>query len=83
MSIFTLIVIHIIGAIVAMLIDYKIDVFEWASEHGDGIRNPKPSDIVFLNCVAWEIELLLFIMELVDKTINSFFNKKCKGSKQQ
>lgn len=81
MLIFTLIIIHIIGAVIAMIIDYKNGIFEWASEQGDGIRNPKPSDIVFLNCVAWEIELLLFIMELVGKTINSFFNNRC-GSKQ-
>lgn len=78
MLVFTLIVVHIIGAIVTMFIHYKDSTFEWASKDGDGIRFAKPSDVVFLDCVVWEVELLLFFMELIENIINSFFDKKYK-----
>ena len=80
--IFILIIIHIIGAIFAMLIHYKDGTFERALEHGDGFRHAKPSDVLFMDCVVWEVELLLFVMELIEKMINNFFDKLCKKERQ-
>ena len=80
--IFILIITHIIGAIFAMLIHYKDGTFKRASEYGDGFRHAKPSDVLFMDCVVWEVELLLFVMELIEKMINNFFDKLCKKKRQ-
>lgn len=71
-----LIVIHIIGAITTIIIHYKNGTFESASKYGDGIRWARPCDVVFLDCVAWEVLFLLFIIELIEKIINRIFDKK-------
>ena len=76
--VFILIVINVVGAIITMFIHYKDATFEWASKYGDGIRFARPSDVVFLDCVTWEVELLLFIIELIEEIINNFFNKRHK-----
>ena len=70
--------IHIVGAIIAMIIHHKNKTFEYASKHGDGIRFARPSDIIFLDCVVWEILLLLFIMDSIETKMNNNFRKKYK-----
>lgn len=50
----TLIIIHIIGAIITIFIQCKNGVMEYFSKNGDGIREPKPLDIIVLSCIAWE-----------------------------
>ena len=76
-----LIIAHIIGAIITMVMHYKNGTFESASKYGDGIRFAKPSDVVILDCIAWEVLLLLFVIEFADKKINDSFNKKYKENK--
>jgi hypothetical protein len=71
-----LIITHIIGAIITMVIHYKNGTFESASKYGDGIRFARPSDVVILDCIAWEVLLLLFVIEFVDKKINNSFYRK-------
>lgn len=73
---FAILIIHIIGAIITMVIHYKDGTFESASKYGDGIRFARPCDVVFMDCVAWEVLLLLFVIEFIDKKINNIFDKK-------
>ena len=66
-------IIHLIGAIIAIII-HKLDgTFKYAAENGDGIRTAKPSDVLFQDLVLWEFFFLAFIMDSVAKWINSLF----------
>lgn len=49
--------IHLIGAIGMLIKHYKDGTFEWAAEHGDGIRFARPSDVVFEDLFLWEFTL--------------------------
>ena len=70
------ILIHVIGAIIAVIIHYKTGIFEEAAKNGDGFRTPRPSDIFFLDLLVWEIQLLLFIYYFIEDFINNLFNSK-------
>lgn len=75
MRAFTVISIHIIGAIITLIVFYKTGEFEEAVKHGDGIRFATPSDVVFQALFMWEILLILYIMFSIDSCINKFFYK--------
>lgn len=75
MKVLIIILIHISGAILAIIFHYKDGTFEWASKNGDGIRFSTPCDIVFDDVFLWEIEFLLFIIEQVEMKINNFFDR--------
>ena len=71
-----IILVHIIGAIIALVVHYKDGTFEWCSKNGDGIRFAVPSNVVFMDLVCWEILLLICFIDLIEKAINSYFSKK-------
>ena len=68
--------IHLIGGVIAILIHCKDGTIEYASKYGDGIRFAKPSDTVMLDLALWEILLLLWFMDFIADTINSYFKRK-------
>lgn len=70
--------IHIIGAIITIHIHNKTGMLEDAVKHGDGIRFAKPSDIIYLDCIVWELLFLLFVMDKIDIFINKSVEKFCK-----
>lgn len=69
-----MVTIHIIGAIIAIFIHYKDGTLKQAAKHGDGIRYAKPSDIIVMDCVAWEFTLLMSLLMYVEKEINDYYN---------
>ena len=70
-----LIIIHIIGAIIAIVIHCKDGTMEHASKYGDGFRFAKQSDVIFQDCLLWEIQLVIHTITLVEDCINSQFSK--------
>ena len=69
-------IVHIIGGIVTMFVHHKNGEFKEAAKNGDGIWFATPVDVVFLDLVAWEIQLLLFIIIMIDLGVNKLFDKK-------
>lgn len=69
-----MIVIHIIGAIFHVVVHHKTGVLKQAAKHGDGIRYAKPSDIIVMDCVAWEFTLLMSLLMYVGEAINDYYN---------
>lgn len=67
--------VHIIGAAIAIYIHYRDGTMEQASKYGDGIRCEKPSDVIFQDCLLWEVQLLIYIMVFIKDSINSKFSK--------
>ena len=67
--------IHIIGAIIAIVIHCKNGTMEYASKYGDGFRFAKPSDVIFQDCLLWEIQLIIHIITFLEDYINSKFSK--------
>jgi hypothetical protein len=72
-------IIHIIGAIIAILIHYMDGTFQWSSKNGDGFRFATPADIIFQDLFLWEIEFILFIIFSIEDAIDNFFKKIYKG----
>jgi hypothetical protein len=64
------VIVHIIGAIITIIIHCKNGTMEAASKYGDGIRLARPSDVIFIDCAAWEILWLMRIVDDVDYYIN-------------
>ena len=75
MMIGCLIIIHIIGAIIAIVIHCKDGTMEYASKYGDGFRFAKPSDVIFQDCLLWEIQLIIHMIIFLEIYINSKFSK--------
>ena len=46
-----LIIVHIIGAIIAIVIHCRDGTMEHVSKYGDGFRFAKPSDVIFQDCL--------------------------------
>ena len=67
--------IHIIGAIIAIVIHCKDGTMEYASKYGDGFRFAKSSDVIFQDCLLWEIQLIIHMITFVEDYINSKFSK--------
>lgn len=70
------ILIHIIGAIITMIIDFNDGTFEYASKYGDGIRFARSSDIVYADLILWELQFILFILDFIENLINNIISKK-------
>ncbi len=75
--------VHIIGAICSIILDIKTGVFEEAAKHGDGIRFANPSDVLFMDLFAWEIEFFVYLFSVIDYLfsvinygINAMFQRK-------
>lgn len=66
------VMVHIIGAIIAIIIHCKNGTMEAASKYGDGIRLAKPSDVIFIDCALQEV---LWLMKAVDN-IDYYINRK-------
>lgn len=67
---------HFIGAIVMLIVDYKNGTLEYAAIYGDGIREAKPSDIIFADLILWEFCLLLCIAFEIEERIDNYFRRK-------
>ena len=67
--------VHIIGAAIAIYIHCRDGTMKQASKYGDGIRWAKPSDVIFQDCLLWEIQLIIHIITFVEDYINSKFSK--------
>ena len=67
------VLIHIIGAALAIIIHLCDGTFENAAKYGDGIRFSRPTDVIFLDLFLWEIEFLLFVMTWIESLINNLF----------
>lgn len=78
MKIILLIVFHIIGAVVVAFIQCKNGDMEYFSKYGDGIREPKPSDIIAMDFILWEIALLFAFVVWISDKINQYFERKFK-----
>ena len=70
-----LIIVHIIGAIITIIIHCRDGTMEYASKYGDGFRFAKPSDVIFQDCLLWEIQLVIYTIIFVENHINSKFSK--------
>lgn len=66
------VMVHIIGAIIAIIIHCKNGTMEAASKYGDGIRLAKPSDVIFIDFASQEV---LWLMKAVDN-IDYYINRK-------
>lgn len=66
------VMVHIIGAIITIIIHCKNGTMEAASKYGDGIRLARPSDVIFIDCAAWEV---LWLMKAVDN-VDYYINRK-------
>ena len=62
--------IHIIGAIITIIIHCRDGTMEHASKYGDGFRFAKPSDVIFQDCLLWEIQLVIHTIVFVEDYIN-------------
>ena len=71
-----LLIFHIIGAIITIIVHQKIGTFEYAAEHGDGIRIAKPADVLFMDCTLWEFQALIGLITLIETLINDFVKRK-------
>lgn len=78
MKIMLLIIFHIIGAAVMIFIQCKNENMEYSSKYGDGIRTCKPSDIIAISLIMWEMVLFVAFIELIDDKINQYFERKFK-----
>ena len=67
--------IHIIGAIITIVIHCRDGTMEHASKYGDGFRFAKPSDVIFQDCLLWEIQLVIHTITFVEDYINSQFSE--------
>ena len=45
------------------------------SKYGDGFRFAKPSDVIFQDCLLWEIQLVIHTITFVEDYINSQFSE--------
>ena len=75
-ALIAIISIHIIGAITTLIVHYKNGTFKFAVENGDGIRYARPSDVLFMDCVVWEMLLLVDLLTIIDNTIYDFFERR-------
>ena len=75
MIISCLVIIHIIGAIITICIHCRDGTMESAAKYGDGVRFAKPSDVIILDCLAWEILLIIHIVDYIENHINNQFGK--------
>ena len=73
MLLIALILFHIIGAILMIIIWCKDGTMEHAALYGDNFEEDKPSDLVFLAFIAWEIILVFYIIGHIGKAINDYF----------
>lgn len=71
-----LIIIHIIGAIITIVVHCRDGTMEYASKYGDGFRFAKPSDVIFQDCLLWEIQLVVNTLIFMEDYINSQFSKR-------
>lgn len=71
-----IVLIHIIGAIVAIIIHHQNGTLEYSSHHGDGIRSAKPSDVIFHDIFLWEIHLLILIFDTIETQVNEAFRRR-------
>ena len=69
------VMVHIIGVIITIIIHCKNGTMEAASKYGDGIRLAKPSDVIFIDCAAWEVLWLMNVVDNVDYYINRKFEE--------
>ena len=67
--------IHIIGAIITIVVHCRDGTMKYSSKYGDGFRFAKPSDVIFQDCLLWEIQLVIHTITLVEDCINSQFSK--------
>lgn len=67
--------IHVFGAIITLIIMKKMGVFKDAAKYGDGIREARPSDVLFLCIVAWEFLAYIFAVEWIKKMIDDHVKK--------
>lgn len=70
-----LITVHIIGVITTLIIHCKNGTMEAAIKYGDGIRLARPSDVIFIDCVSWEVLWLMKAVDNVDYYINRKFEE--------
>ena len=70
-----LIIIHIIGAIITIVVHCRDGTMKYSSKYGDGFRFAKPSDVIFQDCLLWEIQLVIHTIVFVEDYINSQFSK--------
>ena len=75
-ALIAIISIHIIGAITTLIVHYKNGTFKFAVENGDGIRYARPSDVLFMDCVVWEMLLLVDLLTIIDNIIYDFFERR-------
>lgn len=73
-----IIVTHLIGALISLLICYKLGVFKEAALYGDGFRTCTPADVVYITLLVWEIYLIIKIFEFMEYCINQYFYNKYK-----
>lgn len=71
-----ILIVHLIGAIVSLIWNFKNGNFEYAAKHGDGVRFATPADIIFCDVFLWEFEFLVFALELPIILTNKLFYKK-------
>lgn len=67
--------VRIIGAAIAIYIHCRDGTMEQALKHGDGVRWAKPSDVIFQDCLLWEVQLIIYMMSFIEDSINSQFSK--------
>ena len=67
--------IHIIGAIITIVVHCRDGTMKYSSKYGDGFRFAKPSDVIFQDCLLWEIQLVIHMITFVEDCINSQFSK--------
>lgn len=75
MNLLIFIAVHIIGTITTLIIHCKNGIMETATKYGDGIRSARPSDVIFIDCAAWEVLWLMKAVDNVDYYINRKFEE--------
>ena len=68
--------IHIIGAIITIVVHCRDGTMKYSSKYGDGFRFAKPSDVIFQDCLLWEIQLVVNTLIFMEDYINSQFSKR-------
>ena len=76
---FTALLFQVIGAIIMIIIWCKDGTMEHAALYGDNFEEDKPSQLVFLAFIAWEIILVFYVIGHIGKTIDDYFRNKYKG----
>lgn len=66
-------VLHIIGAVTAIILHWKDGTIKFACKYGDGIRFARPSDIIFMDLIIWEFLLIIAVVDFIE----NYINKKC------